>query len=70
MSLADVVDAVRSVPDDPSVELFGIEGRWFTPRAGVSQEVAAAVHALADRVLNGLPGHRRGRRTGARAASG
>ena len=62
VSLVDVVDAARSGRNDRAVVLFGIEGRWFTPQAGVSPEVAAAVHDLADRVLNALTaGHRRPR---------
>jgi hydrogenase maturation protease len=54
VSLVDVVDAVNSGHNDAAVVLFGIEGRWFTSRAGVSPEVAAAVHDLADQVLNAV----------------
>jgi Ni,Fe-hydrogenase maturation factor len=58
VSLVDVVDAADSGRDDRAVVLFGIQGRWFTPRAGVSPEVAAAVHDVADRALDALPAPR------------
>ncbi|HSJ46069.1 MAG TPA: hypothetical protein VK923_15455 [Euzebyales bacterium] len=55
-----MIDAAGSDRTDLVVELFCIEGRWFTPQAGVSPEVVAAVHDLADRVLGALAGGRGG----------
>ena len=54
VSLVDVVDAANSRHDDTAVVLFGIEARWSTPRAGVSPEVAAAVHDLADQMFDAV----------------
>lgn len=70
VSLADVVDAASSGHDDVAVVLFGIEGRWFTPQAGVSPEVAAAVHDVADRVLGALVGGRGGQTHASRGGAG
>lgn len=65
VSLVDVVDAARSGGDDPAVVLFAVEARWFTAQAGVSPEVAAAVHDLADGVLDALTAGPRGSRASA-----
>ena len=56
VSLVDVIESTVSGRNELVVVLFAIEGRWFTPQAGVSPEVAAAVHDLADSVLAALAG--------------
>lgn len=55
VDLADVVTMVRT--DDPGTDalvVYGIEGRWSTPQAGISPEVAAAAHDLAERILDAV----------------
>lgn len=47
VSLVDVIDAADEDNGEPAVVVFGIEGRWSNRRAGISPEVAAAVHDLA-----------------------
>lgn len=64
VSLVDVVEAAVTGRNELVVVVFAIEGRWFTPQAGVSPEVAAAVHDLADSVLAALAGERGRARTG------
>lgn len=41
----------------PAVVVLGIEGRWFTSRAGMSPEAAAAAHAVADHIVDSLARH-------------
>lgn len=52
VELDDAVTAARRLDRLPrTLVVYGIEGRWFSPRAGVSPEVAAAAHDVAERIL-------------------
>ncbi len=57
LSLADVVTDARTREVAPrEVIAIGIEGRWFTPEAGVSPEVCGAAHDVADEIVGAVSG--------------
>lgn len=58
LSLIDVADIATTHGAYEAVVLLGIEGRWFSHDAGISPEVAAAVHDLADDVVRAVTGDR------------
>lgn len=57
LGLADVVTGARTRAVAPrQVIAIGIEGRWFTPEAGLSPEVCGAAHDVADEILGAVAG--------------
>lgn len=56
-SLGDVVTGAQTQVIAPRRLVgIGIEGRWFTPEAGVSPEVCGAARDVADEILDAVAG--------------